>query len=138
MKNSAFLMTAGQITTIMLSPLLLTRLTVSALISPAYPRYVYGRSDFPPDPHGMTANERLELALAAVAYLQQSEPAARAIQMLAGQAAPGVDSPLYSPAELEHLVDVKNITDALRFWAFLLVQPHGRLLAYRAAMQGGC
>lgn len=135
---------------------------ITLVICPAYPRYEYARPDFPLDLEGMppatavslglaplTQAERLELALTAVDYLESWQPAETAIVMLAAQQLPYTGAPLYNQRALNHLVDVKRITDVIRWLAlatavpviggllFLLRQPRTRQVGYLALGQGG-
>lgn len=147
---------------VMAMPLFIGFGWITLVIGPAYPRYEYAKPDFPPDLEGMppatavslgltpmTQAERLELALTAVAYLESWQPAETAIVMLAAQQLPHADTPLYNQRELNHLVDVKHITDVIRWLAlvtavpviggllFLLRQPRTRQEGYLALGQGG-
>jgi integral membrane protein (TIGR01906 family) len=104
---------------------------LTLLISPAYPRYAYGRPDLPPDPVHvlpdlaavglipLSPTERLELALVAVAFLQSWQAPETAVVLLAEQRLPHIGLPLYTERELTHLVDVKRMTDRIRRLALL-------------------
>ena len=109
---------------------------ITLVIGPAYPRYEYARPDFPPDLNGisratavslglvpLTHAERLELALLAVTFLESWQLAETAIVMLAEQQLPHIGTPLYNQRELNHLVDVKHITDAIRWLALITAVP---------------
>lgn len=134
---------------IFLTPFFLGFVTITLIISPAYPQYEYGRSNFPLDPYGLTQAERLDLTLTAISYLERSEPAHQIVHLLENQVLPGSSNPLYAQAELDHLIDVKNLTDAIRRLAWvagvvlalslagLFYWRETRPLAYRAGMQGG-
>ena len=138
-----------QLLIIFMTPFFLGLTTITLIISPAYPQYEYGRPNFPPDPYGLTQAERLDLALTAVSYLERPEPAHQIVHLLENQVLPGSSNPLYAQAELDHLIDVKNLTDAIRrlAWAAgvvlvlslarLVYRPETRPLAYRVGMQGG-
>ncbi len=143
-------------------PLFLSFNWITLVIGPAYPRYEYAKPNFPLDLEGispataaslglvpLTQDERLEVALVAVAYLESWQPAETAIVMLAEQQLPHTGAPLYNQRELNHLVDVKRITDAIRRLAlvtavaviggltFLLARPQSRRLGFLALGQGG-
>ncbi len=104
---------------------------LTLLISPAYPRYAYGRPDLPPDtvydsPDLAAAGliplspaERLDLALETVAFLQSWQPPEVAVVLLADQRLPHTGAPLYNERELAHMVDVKRLTDRIRYLALL-------------------
>ena len=138
-----------QLLVIFLTPFFLGFVTITLIISPAYPQYEYGRPNFPPDPYGLTQAERLDLALTAVSYLERPEPGDQIVYLLENQVLPGSNKPLYAQAELEHLIDVKNLTDVIRRLASvagvvlalglagLFYEPGTRPLAYRTGMQGG-
>ena len=119
------------------------------LISDWYPRFEYAKPDFPLDRYGFTQQERTDLALVNIHFLQRPEPPDVAIQMLAELRLPGTDSPLFKPNELSHMVDVKRLTDALwRVWALagvivaageitLLARRATRWEGYQALYAGG-
>jgi len=120
---------------------------IRAVIAWDYPAFEYQR--IPPDQFGFTPEERLEYAHATLDYLQRSEPSAETIYLLEDLRLPNSNDPLYNEAEISHMVDVKNLTDAIRniWWitavlvvlglAFLLSQPALRPVGYRAIYQGG-
>lgn len=132
---------------------------LTLLIGPAYPRYAYGRPDFPPDTAllhqsaedliPLMAAERLELALVAVAFLQSWQPPETALVLLAEQRLPHSGAPLYNERELAHMVDVKRMTDRIRLLALLtavvtgggllglLLGPQTRPSGYLALGRGG-
>lgn len=143
-------------------PLFLSFGWITLVIGPAYPRHEYTKPDFPLDLEGMpsatavslnlvplTQAERLELALVAVAYLESWQPAETAIVMLAEQQLLYTGSPLYNQRELNHMIDVKQLTDTIRWLAlatavpvigglhFLLRRPRTRPAGYLALGQGG-
>ncbi len=132
-------------------PLFISFSWMTWVIGPAYPRYEYRKPDFPPDvqPTPLTQTERLELALVAVAFLESWQPAETAVTMLIEQQQPHTGLPLYNQRELNHLVDVKHITDTIRWLAmatavpvigglFLLIQhPSTRRAGYLALGRGG-
>ncbi len=134
---------------VLLTPVLLGFATITWLVSLAYPQFEYGRPDFPPDPHGLTDEARLDLALVGVAYLQSDLPAYEVIHLLQEQVIPGIDQPLYTEVEIGHMLDVKNLTDAIRRYRLvagvslmvalflLLGRPQTRRRGYQAIMQGG-
>jgi integral membrane protein (TIGR01906 family) len=134
---------------------------LTLLVGPAYPRYAYGRPDFPPDPVyalpdlsaagliPLSPAERLELALVAVAFLQSRQAPETAVYLLAEQQLPHTGVPLYNERELRHLVDVKRFADRIRWLAWLtavvvgggllwlLKRPQTRLSGYLALGRGG-
>lgn len=100
---------------ILATPVLLTVGTVRFLIAwdnPSYPEFEYGR--IAPDAYGFSDEDRLELALATLAYMRQSEPAQDVIYMLEDLRIPGTDQPLYNESEIGHMIDVKVVADAFR------------------------
>lgn len=132
------------------TPFLLTTLTVRLLIawnSPSYPAWEYGR--IAPDRFGFTPAERLELAEATLDYLQRPEPASDVIYLLEELRLPGTDNSLYNPAEIGHMLDVKNVADMFKtvMWGllvvvvggliFLFARPETRVQGAKALLQGG-
>lgn len=132
-------------------PLFISFSWITLVVGPAYPRYEYRKPDFPPDsePMPLTQTERLELALVAVIFLESWQPVETAVTMLVEQQLPHTGLPLYTQRELDHLVDVKHITDTIRWLAmatavpviggllFLVRQPQTRRNGYLALGQGG-
>lgn len=122
---------------------------ITLVISPAYPRYEYAKANFPRDPFGFTQEQRLELALVSVAYLESWDSAESTIHMLETQTIPGSDLPLFNAREIGHMLDVKIVTDAIRWimigaFGVLLValvwlrrDPTTRLTTYTAVWRGG-
>lgn len=130
-------------------PFFLGFTTISLIVSEFYPRYAYSKSSFPRDPYGFTQEERLDLALVAVDYLRQPEPAEDVIYMLEEQRLPGSERPLYNPREIGHMIDVKHLTDAI--WrlnwitavivlgglVLLFARPETRPYGFKALLYGG-
>ena len=83
-------------------------------ISPVYPYQAY--DSLPPDAAGWSQEERLDLALLTLAYLQHPEAAETAVRFLERERLPGTQEPLYNERELAHLVDVKRLTDGIASW----------------------
>lgn len=127
-----------------------------------YVRYEYGKATFPPDLYNtgeverrrldlepFTPEQRRELALVAVDYLQRPETPSAVIHLLEEQQLPGTDRPLYNEAEIDHMLDVKRVTDAIARinWlaaaivlgglALLSVRRETRPVAYDALFRGG-
>ena len=137
---------------------------ITIFISPAYPQWAYARPNFPPDLDTryvsparveqlglvpMTQDERLELALVSVDFLERWGNAEDLIYLLDEQVLPTTGEKLFNDDELSHMIDVKNLTDAIRWGAiltfeivaiglFLLLRnPKWRREGYRAIFQGG-
>jgi integral membrane protein (TIGR01906 family) len=122
---------------------------IGLIVNDWYPRWAYNQPSVPPDRFGFTPEERLDLALVAVDYLKQPEPAEQVIWMLEQQRLPGTDQPLYNQRELDHMIDVKHLTDSISRLnslaaflvaaglVFLLVWPETRPQGYKALMHGG-
>jgi integral membrane protein (TIGR01906 family) len=121
--------------------------TIRAVITWDYPAFEYRR--IPADMFGFTPEQRLELARGTLAYLQRPEPAAEVIHMLEALRLPGSDRPLYNEAEIGHMIDVKNVADAMKWIAIvsggivviglavLLVPQASRLYGWRTVMLAG-
>jgi integral membrane protein (TIGR01906 family) len=125
-------------------------LTASRLmIGDWYPRFEYDRPGFPPDSYGWSLQQRLELALPSIHFLNSPEPPEQAISMLAAQRKPETGGSLFTDDELSHMVDVKRLIDKL--WhvqegagililgalVVLLWRPTTRRSGYLAIMAGG-
>jgi integral membrane protein (TIGR01906 family) len=122
---------------------------VTLIVSPAYPTFEYAKDNFPPDPLGLTQDQRLDLALVAVRYLQKWDSAEDVIFMLEEQVLPDTGEPLYKASEIQHMIDVKVLTDTIRILgigaavivvgglAALLWKPATRLIGYKAIFRGG-
>jgi integral membrane protein (TIGR01906 family) len=120
---------------------------IRAVIMWDYPAWEYQR--IPSDQFGFTDAERLELAQATLAYLQRPEPAEQVIFMLEDLRLPGSGEPLYNEREIDHMIDVKVVADAMWRVAqiaivivtagvlFLVARPFSRREAYRAIFHGG-
>jgi integral membrane protein (TIGR01906 family) len=120
---------------------------IRAVIMWDYPAWEYQR--IPSDQFGFTDAERLELAQATLAYLQRPEPAEQVIFMLEDLRLPGSGEPLYNEREIDHMIDVKVVADAMWRVAqiaivivtagvlFLVARPFSHREAYRAIFHGG-
>lgn len=94
--------------TVMLPPLLVLG-SVRLLMTEAYLSLEYHKPDFPPDPFGLTREDRLRLAPVAVRYLLNGESA----EYLNSAPLPDGTAP-YNARELKHMADVKGVVT----WAF--------------------
>lgn len=85
---------------------------VRATTLPWFPRWVYARADFPADTYGMTAEERLRLAEACIAFLNlpHDRTLLSSLQLEDGAVA-------FNERELQHMDDVKGVYDRLTAWA---------------------
>ncbi len=131
------------------TPVLLLLTVSHAMFGDWFPRYEYARPDFPPDRYGWTQQQRLELVLPSIHFLNSPLPPEQAISILAAQTQPGTNSLLFTPNELSHMVDVKRLVDRLwqvqliaivLFFAgliILLARRETRRSAYVALMAGG-
>jgi integral membrane protein (TIGR01906 family) len=126
---------------VILIPFFLAFVTITALVSPFYPRFEYAKASFPPDLEGLslewqarlaeryqvpleavawTQLQRRDLALVAVDYLMRWDSAENTIFLLEDQRIPGSESALYNQDEIDHMIDVKRLTDAIRIGAIVL------------------
>lgn len=128
-----------------LTAVCLACLAVWSIISPNFLENQY--TQLPPDPYGLSHSERLDLAQTAVTYLRLGAPPETVIYLLAEQTLPN-GTPLYTQAELHHLVDVKHLTDAMRIvglaclgllfmCVLFLMPPRPRFYALRQTAVGG-
>lgn len=120
---------------------------VRAIIAWDYPSFEYAR--IAPDAYGWTDEQRLELAHGTLDYMRRTEPAEEVIFMLEDLRLPGTNDPLYNEAEIGHMIDVKNVTDAMTNilivggiivaggLAFLFLRPETRTLGWKTLMQSG-
>jgi integral membrane protein (TIGR01906 family) len=139
---------------IILAPIVLTLANVRLLMTPFFPDIEYALPGFPPDYYGFTTEDRLKWSKVAIDYLLNSA----GIEYLAelrfpdGQTAPPEScgyyitrdcTYLYNDRELEHMVDVKNVTrGALWVWGAgggLALASAGALFYFgeRAALRAG-
>ena len=95
-------------------PFFLAFAVITLVISPAYPRWAYSLDSFPPDPYGFSQEQRLDLALVAIDYLQQRGSPAETIYLLEEQIEPNTGNALYNEREIGHMIDVKRLTDLIR------------------------
>jgi integral membrane protein (TIGR01906 family) len=95
-----------------LIPVLLVLGSIRLITTEPYLRLEYAKPDFPPDPYGMTREERLYFAPFVLHYMFSSEGINYLIQLTFENG----DS-VFLPEELKHLVDVKKVVD----WAMLVL-----------------
>ena len=97
-------------------PLLLVITSIRIVLSPLFLEVEYCLPGFPADPFGFTFDERLSYARLSADYLVNSAPLdfLADIKMENGQ-------PLYNERELSHMLDVKNLTQAvLKVWYLII------------------
>ncbi len=83
------------------------------LIADWFPRYEYSKAGFPRDRYGWTQQERLDLALPSIHFLNSPLPPEQAIKILQAQRYPDSNLSLFTPNELGHMIDVKRVMDGL-------------------------
>lgn len=115
--NNKALMTVIRWLVILAMPFFLGLGMIRGIILWDYPGFEYPRIS--PDMFGFTLEERLELARANVEYLRRPEPAAEVIYLLQDLRLPGTNRPLYNDSEISHMVDVKNVADAMTRVAYV-------------------
>lgn len=97
-------------------PVLLVLLAVRIVMSPAWLFITYTRPDFPPDPYGLTVQDRLLYGLSGVDYLVMQHPIAflESLRLPAHQCITlsenATDCPAFAPDELVHMQDVEQVT----------------------------
>ncbi|MDW8069503.1 MAG: TIGR01906 family membrane protein [Anaerolineae bacterium] len=89
-------------------PVVFLAVALRVVTAPWLVRWEYRKPDFPPDPYGLTTEERIRLAEVCVEYLVTN---AR-IELLADLELEG--RPAFNERELAHMVDVQRV-----FWAIL-------------------
>jgi integral membrane protein (TIGR01906 family) len=107
-----------QILVIAVLPLALLAASLRITTSRGLVRWEYGKADFPPDPYGLTTEERIRLAETCVDYLVTGA----GIDLLADLELAG--EPAFEERELEHMVDVKRV-----LWWILGIGVVGGLVA---------
>ncbi len=91
-------------------PVLVLAVALRVATAPWLVRWEYHKPDFPPDPYGLTTEERVRLAEVCVEYLVTGV----GIELLADLELEG--RPAFNERELAHMVDVKRVLWAL-LWA---------------------
>ncbi len=89
-------------------PVVIVAVALRVVTAPWLVRWEYGKPDFPPDPYGLTTEERIRLAEVCVEYLATGA----GIELLADLELEG--RPAFNERELAHMVDVQRV-----FWAIL-------------------
>lgn len=110
-------------------PFLLGFSVVRTVIASNYPAFEYPRIQS--DLFGWSDEVRLELGTATLDYIQRPEPAEEVIHLIADLRLPEDPSqPLYNDREIGHMLDVKNLFDAIkRILRVLLVLVPAGLIA---------
>ncbi len=89
-------------------PVVILAVALRVVTAPWLVRWEYGKPDFPPDPYGLSTEERIRLAEVCVQYLATNA----GIELLADLELEG--RPAFNERELAHMVDVQRV-----FWAIL-------------------
>lgn len=95
-------------------PVVLLMVASRLVMTPAFLTLEYTRAGFLPDPYGFTVEDRLLYGLLGLQYLLERRP----ISFLAEQTLPGercfppqmTQCPMFNARELQHMVDVQNVT----------------------------
>jgi integral membrane protein (TIGR01906 family) len=93
---------------IILIPVFLLMTAIRILLFPLYTELEYQRPGFPADTYGFTLQDRLKWSRVSLDYLVNSE----GIEFLARQRL-DANTPLYNARELSHMLDVKNLIQAM-------------------------
>lgn len=129
-------------------PFMLAAGMIGVVIGDWLPAFEYNNR-VAPDLYGWEKADRLELALVAVEYLSVRDSAENSIYLLEEQRMPDRDEPLYNEREISHMIDVKHLTDRIRWggWVLAIIVVAGTTLllyrtetepiAYRAIRNGG-
>lgn len=111
-------------------PMVVALTSARSLVSPWFPRYEYAKPEFPQDPYGLSPEQRVNLAAVAIDHLNTPGQASDHIAMLTDEHLPESGEPLYTSAEINHLIDVKSFTNRLwRIYAVSLLVVGGSLAA---------
>jgi integral membrane protein (TIGR01906 family) len=98
-------------------PLFLLMTAIRLMLSPFFLEVEYRSPGFPPDTYGFNLDERLKWSRVSLDYLNNDQ----GIKFLENQKL-SETQPLYNPAELSHMMDVKNLIQAMiKGWYFLLI-----------------
>jgi len=89
-------------------PVVILAVALRVVTAPWLVRWEYGKPDFPPDPYGLSTEERIRLAEVCVQYLATNA----GIELLADLELEG--RPAFNERELAHMVDVQRL-----FWIIL-------------------
>jgi len=116
MKNPAVTKAVqGLVSVLVLLILILTG--VRLLLTEPFVRFEYQQKSFPPDTYGMTKTERLTYAPIALEFLLNNAPPS-----FLGDLRFGDGSVLFNERELQHMVDVQQLTQVfLKVWYASLV-----------------
>jgi integral membrane protein (TIGR01906 family) len=132
--------------TVFLIPIVLGLGGVLLVIQLDFPAWEYGRIEA--DAYGWSEGERLELADKTLGFIRSGSPVELAVEQLAAVTLPHNDDvSLYNARELEHMADVKRITDLFRLVfplilitalvGVIVVEANDRKLLGDVMLQGG-
>lgn len=93
---------------VLLIPVFLLMTSIRLLLFPLYAELEYQRPGFPVDTYGFTLQDRLKWSRVSLDYLVNSE----GIEFLAKQRL-DANTSLYNERELSHMLDVKNLVQAM-------------------------
>jgi len=116
--------------------------SVRLITSNQYLAFEYWKSDFPPDPFGFTASQRLTIASANLRFVRDN----LTLDALSSQVFDG--DPVYNSRELSHMVDVQRVYQSVwRGWqaivllilltSFLLLRFSDRITLLSSFQTGG-
>lgn len=99
-----------------LVPIVVILTVVRLVATPAFVNIEYRTPNFPADPFGFTLEERIHYALIARDYLYNDQGISYLQDLKFGDG-----TPVYNPRELQHMVDVKKVFQAvLTVWYVML------------------
>lgn len=115
---------------VILVPIFLLMTSIRLLLLPVFTQLEYKRPGFPPDQYGFTLQERLKWSRVSLDYLTNSA----GIEFLANEKLDAA-TPLFNERELSHMLDVKNLVQAMLIaWPLIGIFI---LLVGIASMRGG-
>lgn len=99
-----------------LVPLALMMTAIRLLMTPLYPQIEYRMPGFPEDKYGFSFEDRLKWSNISIDYLVNNED----LSWLANQQI-DANTPLFNERELSHMLDVKNLVQAMLVGWFIVL-----------------
>lgn len=100
-------------------PVFIVLLWLRIVWNPWFVQWEYNKPDFPLDRYGYTNEQRVEYVLQWIDYYNSNQSPAEGAQFFNALRYPGTNLPMYAPGEVNHMIDVRLLTDKL--WRILPV-----------------